>query len=200
MEHPLLSNTLRRLIALKAHTEEATFINCSIHRIISSHSCQLTAFKTGCMQSYQEEAVAVKEWYQNQDVPDADNVTQCFWAIPYKFSTWWSIKYNSKHLEKNAHLKTLLLFLVSEGEKKKFNFFLSSWIQLLQILCDTGGKVTLSWHLSKVSLMNTAKASLLCPLWPLIFRTCVYIWVSEGSTFYSLLLQRFVILPYHKGH
>lgn len=123
MEHPLFSNTLRRLIALKAHTEEATVINCSIHWIISSHSCQLTAFKTGCMQSYQEEAVAVKEWYQNQDVPDADNVTPCFWAIPYKFSTWWSIKYKSKHLEKDACLKTLSLFLVSEGKKTISTFF-----------------------------------------------------------------------------
>lgn len=42
----------------KLALEEATFVNCSIHQIISSHSCQLTAFKTGCMQSYQEEAVA----------------------------------------------------------------------------------------------------------------------------------------------
>lgn len=126
MEHPIFSNILRRLIALKAHTKKQHFLIAIYINLLAVSLVCLQLFKQDASSHIKKRAVAVKEWYQNQDVLNIDNLTQCFWAILYKFSRTvrWSIKYYSKHLDKDVCLKTLLLFLISE-EKTYYNFFLS---------------------------------------------------------------------------
>lgn len=55
MGDPVFSNIFGGLGARKAHTVRCNIFNCYIRQLTSSHSCQLTVCKTGCMQSYQEE-------------------------------------------------------------------------------------------------------------------------------------------------
>lgn len=187
-EYPIFSNILRRLIALKAHTKKQHFLIAIYINLLAVSLVSLQLFKQDACSHIRKRAVAVKEWYQNQDVLNIDNLTQCFWAILYKFSTTvrWSIKYYSKHLDKDVCLKTLLLFFDIWGKKTITTSFSASRTQIIQIFAlyqGGGGEVTWSWHLSMVSLTDTAKASLLCPLWALIFLyVCVYLWVSQGST------------------
>lgn len=186
MEHPpFLKHSHKTHCFESSHWKKQHFKIALYTKLLAVILVSLQLLKQDACSHIRKRQLLVKEWYQKQDVPHADNLTQCFWAIPYKFSTRWSIKYNSKPLEKDTHLKTVT-FSISEGEKN-YSFFLSPWTHLVQILCNTGGQVTLSWHLSKVSLMDTAKTSLLCPLWPLTFRVCVCICVSEGSTSCSSL-------------
>lgn len=126
MEHPIFSNILRRLSALKAHTKKQHLLIAIYTNLLAVSLVSLQLLKQDACSHIRKRAAAVKEWYQNQDVLNIDNLTQCFWAILYKFSTTvrWSIEYYSKHLDKDVCLKTLPLFLISE-EKNYYNFFLS---------------------------------------------------------------------------
>lgn len=57
------------------------FFSCYIHRLISSHSCELTVLKQDARSHIRKRAAAVKERYQKQDGLTVDNLTQCFYTM-----------------------------------------------------------------------------------------------------------------------
>lgn len=107
MEHPpFLKHSQKTHCFESSHWKKQHFQVALYTKLLAVILVSSQLLKQDACSHIRKRQLLVKEWYQKQDVPNADILTQCCWAIPYTFSTWWWIKYNSKHLEKDNHLKT----------------------------------------------------------------------------------------------
>lgn len=144
-KHPIFSKYSQKTQCFESSRWKKQHFWIAIYANLLAVIVSLQFLRQDACSHLRKRAVAVKEWYQKQDVLNIDNLTECFWAILYKFSTTerWAIKYNSKHLEKNVHSKTVTFFISEEKTNKQTTIITSSSAsqsQVLQILWDSEGK------------------------------------------------------------